>query len=352
MFGAAEKSARRESGVDFRDLWIRLVVALVLLLPCVCRTAAQESDAREGVIKRLVERIAGISGLRGPLRLEWQGDPRWSEGENENWEDAIRGELEDRSLTLSREASATPLVIHAEETPTQVVLTAAARIGERQEVRIVSVARTLLPPATAPVAAIRLERQMIFESPDRILDAVSLGAGDEGGLGVLLYENFEIVALRVDPKGAEQERVSLAAANLPPTRDPRAEIYSKNGGVFVKVPGKLCEFAWSGPGDSHCRAQKPAAPGKREWRSETVLGSPCDGGDWKVAAGGKTTSPSELQLVPEGEFAGAGSVVTSDFPGPILSVNGDESLNGALAVVRNLRTGNYEIYKITLACGD
>jgi hypothetical protein len=59
-----------------------------------------------------------------------------------------------------------------------------------------------------------------------------------------------------------------------------------------------------------------------------------------------------LQVVPEGALQETSAVVASELPGPILSTNGEQNPASALVVARNLRTGNYEVYKITLACGD
>jgi hypothetical protein len=44
--------------------------------------------------------------------------------------------------------------------------------------------------------------------------------------------------------------------------------------------------------------------------------------------------------------------VLSEFPGPILGTNGEQNPSSVLVVAQNLRTGDYEIYKITLACGN
>jgi hypothetical protein len=59
-----------------------------------------------------------------------------------------------------------------------------------------------------------------------------------------------------------------------------------------------------------------------------------------------------LQVVPDGALRESSAAVLSEFPGPILGTNGEQSASSALVIAQNLRTGNYEIYKITLACGN
>jgi len=328
--------------------WALISIAVSAAICCVSRPVAADGDAalRE-TAQRFAERVAGIPGLHGTLRLEWHPDATWSEGESERWIEKIRDELERRALDLTGEAGAPVLDVFAAETPTQVVLTAKTRVSDRTEVRIIAIARALLPPAASPAAPIRLERQMIYENPDRILDAASVENGDGRGLVLLLYRNFELVALRVDARGVVKQSVSLNPANWKPSRDPRGEIRMRGTVVFVELPGKSCEFSWESPADLKCRAEKSA------WRVETLLTSPCDRSDWKLLSSGSEPNTKDvLQVVPDGALRESSAAVLSEFPGPILSSNGEQDPSSALVIARNLRTGNYEIYKITLACGN
>ena len=303
--------------------------------------------------QKLAERVATIPGLHGPLRLEWHPDANWSEGESGHWQGTVRAELKKRTLALTEDAGAPALDVFSAETPTQVVLTAKARIGDRDEVRIVSVGRALLSLGSLPVAPIRLERQMIYENENRILDASSLGSGAESGLALLLYKNFEIVAVRLDSKGAVRDSVSLSAASLKPSRDPRAELLVRAGLVSVQLPGKVCEFSWEATGVVKCHGERPASANKSEWRSEVLLASPCDGSNWKLMSSGSEPNAREvLQVVPDGAPQETSAAVLSEFPGPIIGTNREQDPDSALVIARNLRTGNYEIYKITLACGN
>ena len=321
---------------------------------CSLRPVLADGDiALRETAQKLAERVATIPGLHGTLRLEWHPDANWSEGESARWQVVLKGEFEKRTLNLTQDAEAPALEIFAAETPTQVVLTAKTRISERDEVRIVAVTRSLLPSGLLPVSPVRLERQMIYESVDRILDASSLGSSENDGLTILLYRNFEIVALRVDLKGAVKESVSLNPANLKPSRDPRAELTMRGSSVSVQLPAKVCEFSWEAPGEIKCHVEKPSSPDKSGWRGQTLLTSPCDGSSWKLQySGGDPNAREVLQVVPDGTTRETSAAVLSEFPGPIVGTNGERNPSSALVIARNLRTGNYEIYKITLACGN
>jgi len=337
-------------------VFVRLFIPIAVWAIICCFYGAVLADgdaALRETAQKLAERVAAIPGLHGAWRFEWHPDANWSEEESACWQEIVRSEFEKRALSLTEDAGAPALDVFAAETPAQVVLTARARVSERDEVRIVAVARVLLPPGSMPVAPVRLERQMIYKSPDRILDASSLGNGAEGGLAILLYRNFEIVALRVDPKGAVKEGVSLNPANLKPSRDPRGELTTRGGSVSVQLPGKSCEFSWEARGEVKCRAERPSPANKSGWRGETVLTSPCDGSSWKLLRSGSEPNAREvLQVVPDGALRESSAAVLSEFPGPIVGTDGEQNPSSALVIAQNLRTGSYEIYKITLACGN
>jgi hypothetical protein len=316
--------------------------------------AVADGDAvlRESA-QKLAERIVGIPGLRGPVRFAWHPDANWSEGESAHWRELLKAELERRSLNLTEDAGVPELEVFAAETPTQVVLTAKTRISDREEIRIVAVGRAMLPAGSLPVAPVRLERQLIYQSTDRILHASSFVNSQEDGLALLLYRNFEIVAVRIDSRGAVKQSVSLNTANLKPSRDPRAELTTHGSVVSVALPGKACEFSWEAPGEVKCRAEKPAATEESGWRSDTLLASPCDGSRWKLLRSGSEPNARDvLQVVRDGAMQESRAAVLSEFPGPILGTNGEQNSRSAMVITRNLRTGSYEIYKIALACGN
>ncbi|HET7107077.1 MAG TPA: hypothetical protein VFI38_09720 [Candidatus Acidoferrum sp.] len=328
--------------------------AALAAICCSFSVALADGDtAIQEAAQKLAERVGSIPGLHGALRLEWHAAASWSEGESTRWQEIVKGEIGKRALSLSEDTGVPVLAVFAAETPTQIVLTARTRVSDREEIRMVNVARALLPAGSPPVAPVRLERQLIYESADRVLDAASPGSGEGGGLALLLYRNFELLAVRVDVKGVVKESVSLSAANLKPTRDPRGELTTRGSSVTVELLGKTCEFSWEAPGEVKCHAEKSAAAEQSLGRGPTLLASPCGGSNWKLlSSGGEPNAREVLQVLPEGAQRESSAAVLSEFPGPILGTNRTQSPAGALVISQNLRTGTYEIYKIALACGN
>jgi hypothetical protein len=298
-------------------------------------------------LHQLADRIVAIPNFHGPVRLEFFHDANFENDSAKEWQDSFRQDLESRHVSLTDDPAAALLRIGVAETPTQVVLSAAARIADKDEVRLVTFPRATFRVASLPVAPVRLEKQLVYQSSDRILDVSSLGSGDSSSLVVLTYQNGGLDVLRVDSSGAMQQSVSLTSAGPLLSRDPRAEISVQSDANSVILPAKSCQFTWASPADAKCH------PAKLAWRESTVLTPSCGAGGWKLLTDGSDwTTGDLLQVVPESSRQKGSAAVGSDFPGPILSINGDQNPSSALVVTRNLRTGNYEVYKITLACGN
>jgi hypothetical protein len=309
---------------------------------------AADAPSLDDAIRQLAERIAAIPNLKGPIQLEVHDDAAFDESEGQTWKATLRRQLDLRKLSITEEPDAPLLRVGATETPTQIVFAAELVFVDHHELRFVVLKRALLPSETLLVSPVRIEKQLLFDSPERILDAASTTRGTTDDLVILTYRNSELTALRLDPTGSLKQAFTLSAAGFKPSRDPRAEITTRETDGRLQFLGKLCEFTWTAPADVKCRATT-----KTSWRPLPSLASPCDSATWKLQADGSDWTASDLlQLVPETVSHQGTAPLLSDFPGPILSINGAQNPHSALVVVRNLRTGNYEVYKLTLACGN
>lgn len=301
----------------------------------------------DDALHQLADRIASIPNLHGPYRCEIFEDASLAAETGKDWEDSFRKELESRHFGLTEDPAAALLRIGVAETPTEIVLSAGVRSADRDEVRLVTFPRATFRLASLPVAPVRLEKQLVYQSTDRLLDASSLWNGASTGMVLLAVRNGDLTVLRIDATGALQQSVPLTAAGPLLSRDPRAELTIQAESASVLLPGKTCQFTWSASADPKCHSAKSA------WRGAIVLTPSCDAGGWKLLADGSDwTTPDLLQAVPENSMQKGSASILTDFPGPIISINGEQNPSSALAVTRNLRTGNYEVYKITLACGN
>ena len=309
---------------------------------------AADAPSLDDALRQLAERIAAIPNLKGPIQLEVHDDAAFDESEGQTWKTTLRRQLDLRKLSITEEPDAPLLRVGATETPTQIVLAAELLFADHKELRIVALKRALLPSETLLASPVRIEKQLVFDSPERVLDAASATRGTADDLVILTYRNSELTALRLDPTGSLKQAFTLSAAGLKPSRDPRAELTASETDGRLQFLGKLCEFTWAAPADVKCRATT-----KTSWRPLPLLASPCDSTTWKLQADGSDwTAGDLLQVVPETASHQGFAALLSDFPGPILSINSAQNSHSALVVVRDLRTGNYEVYKLALACGN
>jgi hypothetical protein len=323
------------------------VLAWLLLAtqPSAAQSISQGSVSLEDALQQLVERIASIPNLRGPYRLEILQN--FAPESVKDTQESLRKELELRHLLLADDAATPVLHVGISQTPTQIVLSASARVGEKDEVRLLTIVRASFRSSSLPVAPVRLEKQLVYQTPERLLDASSLWDGAPASMALLVDREGELAVLRIDSVGATQQTILVSAAGSQLSRDPRGELALQADAGAVLLPGKTCQFTWAAPADSKCHAAKFTA------RAKTVLSPSCDPGGWKLEADGSDwTTPDMLQAVPENAMQKGSAAILSDFPGPIVSINGEQNPSSALVVTRNLRTGNYEVYKVTLACGN
>jgi len=333
-----------------RPLTRKILLQLSLLLTFFSspvHSSPADANSLDDAIRQLADRVAAIPNLHSPLRLQFLQDANFAAITGKDWQETFRKEIVNCRLTLTEDPAATLLRVGFAETPAQLVLSASAVVADKNEVRLIALSRTTFHAANLPVAPIRIERQLVYQSADRILDASSLWNGAEGGMALLVYRNAELSVLRLDPSGRVVQSVSLNATGAHPSRDPRAELTVRANDGIVLLQAKSCEFSWTPPAEAKCHSTKST------WRATTVLTPSCDSGGWKLLADGSDWStPEVLQIVPDGALREGSAALLSDFPGPIMGINGEQNPASALVVTRNLRTGNYEVYKITLACGN
>lgn len=89
------------------------------------------------------------------------------------------------------------------------------------------------------------------------------------------------------------------------------------------------------------------------WGSEIAsLETDC-GREWQVLAT-KPGDATQMDAVTAYEFEGSQMVAVSaavDLPGPVTSLSPGSDGKTAVAIVRNLKTGRYEAYRLTVSCG-
>jgi hypothetical protein len=73
---------------------------------------------------------------------------------------------------------------------------------------------------------------------------------------------------------------------------------------------------------------------------------------WLTSDGADWTAEDRLLLSGVGAGKDAVTVAELSVGGPVISISAADSAASATAVVKDLDSGNYEVYRVALACGD
>jgi hypothetical protein len=254
--------------------------------------------------------------------------------------------------TLLRKRSLPPhtLQISIEETPAFYVLVAKVPTTDGDATRINQVERGALPSAGKAAGQYHLSKQLIWQQQEPILDAVETG-DETQGLGPLLILNRDNLLLyrQRNDKWELQDSTQIPRSEKT-SRTPRGEIRFSLGNEkqdIIVLPGQTCDVTISEKIDLNCRAASPS------WREGMFLSSPCGRSVWWLKAEqGDWSVPDRLLLRDNSLPKSAASVAELELPGPVLSVSTGRHMQSDTAVVFNLSTGNYEVYRITLSCAN
>jgi hypothetical protein len=151
----------------------------------------------------------------------------------------------------------------------------------------------------------------------------------------------------VDPHYIGPKRFSLAgffsaAHSEPPGENSQTTLAGADGQAYVYLSG-----------DDKEQIPESVERLPVQWGSDLVqISANCRERSLVLASGARDHSSEDTLQGFEVEFRAVTPVTSvTEFPGPILSLK-SVSESEAMATVFNLTTGNYEAYRVTMACGD
>jgi hypothetical protein len=327
-------------------LFVRLLLAVfVFSSPCLPR-----ADSLEDAGRVLARKVAAVPQRERHLFLSWQNHSSLAEENSEALKQSFAAELGGEILVEKQEPGAPQLQISVEESPAFYILIASVPAANGEAIRMARIARAALASSGSSGARFRLSKELIWQQQEPILDAVEMSE-DSGKPGPLLILNRDSLSLY----RSENDRWELQDSKRVPTiektvRAPRGEIRLSVGSEkqdSLVLSEQTCDITIAEKIELNCRAAS------HSWRDGILLASPCDRGVWWLKAeSGDWSVPDRLSLRNSSVPKSASSVVELDLPGPALSIASGRRARSDTAVVFNLSTGNYEVYRITLACGN
>jgi hypothetical protein len=314
-------------------------------------------------VRTLAARIASEAHPQGTIALDVRNLSTISSQDAMSIRLTLESELKQREFRILPRGSTDNQVqvslSESAETYVWVAKVIRAQGDEREpQVVMVTVERAVNGRGEEKTDSLSLNRKLVWEQRAKILDFARAGSSPESFSRLLVLEPEKLVFYRADGTRWEMERALPIPHTKPFPRDIGGWIDTRMNRVYVR--GMVCGGDFLQPESVRC---EPADPWNdvrpqlrlkipdREGVDTVTLGSICGENLAALATGkGDWTQPDSIQgyVSFDGHITASGAALEMD--GPVMSLYPADTLHSARAVVRNLKTGNYEAYLVTATC--
>jgi hypothetical protein len=325
-------------------------VVFFFILNLMMGPVAARPDALEDGVERLAKKAAALPHERR-MSLVWTSHAALTEQRVERLRAAFAAQMEAGQVRFVDGETAPALRVAIEQTPTQFVFTATVPGEGSTSVAIEEVARSMAGIDASPGNSVRLEKEFVWQQETKILSAALLAVGTDGGKRLAVLTDETLLIYGGAPGNWKLENSKALPGPRQAQRSARGQLMlaeDRSGQVGILLPGRRCEASVADDSPVACanvtadwpsgRLMALASCGRQAWWLKS------DGVDW--------TSNDRLLLRNIGAGREAAAVAELDVAGPVISISAGENAGDAAVVVRNLRSGNYEVYRVALACGD
>jgi hypothetical protein len=316
-------------------------VAVFALVPC------RADDSAIAAAKELAHKLAAQLDVKAGITIDIRDlTNQISASDLSAALQAIKDEL--HSLGAPSTVSGTPVRITLSENSNSRLWIAdfpSKDDPEKRGVLFVRFGQAESGTSTAPHYAVQIQAKSIYEQPAPFLDFSVLKRDNDQPTLVAILKMDSILILQ--PRG--QSWQVLDGREIPqigaPSRDPQGRMeFSSEQDAVVYAESQKCQVQFNGK--NAVLTCVSATNSFTASGSSPSVPAACGSTEVAVAAGtGDYTEPDRLQA-----FTSKDRVQTAsepiDLPGPVMAL----FANPPRAVVRNLSTGNYEAYEISLSC--
>jgi len=332
----------------------RAVFFLCLLLAIVflCAPAPSRADSLDDGLKALALKVC-VPSRKQSVRMNWQESPGQPGIFSASAKKAFLSQLSACGLETTENTEAPILNVTVQFMPSRLLLI--ADLGgaiDSRSARMIELPRAALAASNELSPALHFRKELLWEQEKPVNSAVEwLDKSSQQHFLFLLTEGL-FVRLRLE----NGDWITVDSNELPPGRQLRLGRGSFYYGypeteLEILLDGKECSVELGSRVSFNCKRKDIGG-------KVTAILSACDGkhqilstgtGDHAqrdriTLAGPNVTRP----LLSEDEIR-SGSVY---MPGPVLDMLASLDGQSVAAVVKNLSTGNYEVYRLTTSCGD
>jgi hypothetical protein len=351
------------TGTDRSKLSYRTILILFVLLgaPMAARSDSLEDSARD-----MARMIAATLPQREDVSVEIQNLSMLTTKEVDRFSHAFFGVLQDLGFNLLH-GGAIHVSVTLSENVKGFLWSAEISQGDATRVILKAVPRTSEDRPISNSMPILLRGEQFWEGPEQILDAIEVTTSKDGDTLLLLQQDGLIIRKKNDNSSF---KVEIPAAQVA-TRTPFGSVQGENACrllefspcVVVTLNWYICTIALETRTIGECHVDGP--PSGRDYRyipnlfvshtfpqgrSEfTEMSGHC-GRQIQFATGtGDYTQPDSVQAFEQQWDTFDPLSDELSFPGPVMALHVTDRV--PTAIVRNLQTGNYEAYRISVTCG-
>jgi hypothetical protein len=282
-------------------------------------------------------------------------------------EAVVRGQLQRHSFSFAPEntlaaQSAIRLQLSLSESATEYVWVMQvlndSSDGASSPVIIVAAPKTVSAHFGADEQSLSLEKRLVWKQSGKFLDFASLKDPASGELALMVLGTNHLATYKLASSQWQISRTSPIPQATVPSRDPQGTINLKEGKISLN--GLECV------GDPDLSGELRCGPGRRRIITKfTFPGYPTSLG---AVLSGKCRSDFVSLFTAESDWTQSDSIRgylmkgipspvvpsgnTLEFDGPVMALQADPEISSARAIVRNLKTGEYEAYIVTATCGN
>jgi hypothetical protein len=334
----------------FRYLFLQALLAGVLFAFFVPNSGAASPEDAAGALARKI----CAPPMQKNLRVQWSATAGFTGDAFVAFQKVFLERLAGCGIEVTENSGTPVLNISAQPTASKIVFVAElAGSTEGRRIRIVEIPRSDVSISGESPSSLRLRKELLWQQQNPVKGAAEwVDATAHEHFLFLLSEGF-LVRRRLE----NQVWVIVDSTELPVSARPNrlgtgTLLYDDQtpASLAVLVDGKICTIQVGSRVSFNCRT---ATPGERA----VTMVSACDGKLQTLASGaGDYTQPDRISLEDQEDIRVGRSDETIrlssvDMPGPVLDYVTAGEGKSVTAVVRNLSTGIYEVYRISTVCG-
>lgn len=315
---------------------------------------SSHADSLDDAVHKLALKVC-LSPHSPSARIQWQESPEASGYFSEPRKKVFVEQISACGISPAENPEVPAMKIAISVTTTQALLTSDSldSAGVRQ-IHMVEIARSSLFSPKESASAPHLASELLWEQEKPIYSATEWFEPALPQKFLLLLTGAQV--LRFSFEGGSWKMLDSAELPASGRRIRRGDgtfSYASDGKLSLLFSSRVCEFITDERFSMKC-SDRPSA----SHSPAVTLSSNCEpfrrvlvtgGGDYTQLDRIVLTRPADAGLAPPANEKYSASV---DMPGPVLDINTVGDGKAAFAVVQNLSTGNYEVYRITSVCGN